>query len=93
LVAISALTSERSANKTVHPLFWGNWRGLTELRNRLRFLPELDVEVVLPRGDDSGAVTQNYAAGASLTLSVQTAATGCTTAPADANAVIQYKMQ
>jgi len=43
--------------------------------------------------NDSGVVTQNYAAGASLTLSVQTAATGCTTAPADASAVIQYKMQ
>lgn len=43
--------------------------------------------------NDSGAVTQNYAAGATLTLSVQTAAAGCTTAPADANAAIQYKMQ
>jgi hypothetical protein len=43
--------------------------------------------------NDSGAVTQNYAAGASLTVSVQTAAAGCSTAPADANAVIQYKMQ
>jgi hypothetical protein len=28
-----------------------------------------------------------------LTVSVQTAAAGCTTSPADANAVIQYKMQ
>jgi hypothetical protein len=43
--------------------------------------------------NDSGAITQNYAAGASLTISVQTAAAGCTTAPADANAIIQYKMQ
>jgi hypothetical protein len=43
--------------------------------------------------NDSGAITQNYAAGATLTLSVQTAAAGCTTSPADTNAVIQYKMQ
>jgi hypothetical protein len=43
--------------------------------------------------NDSGAITQNYAAGATLTVTVQTAAAGCTTAPADANAVIQYKMQ
>jgi hypothetical protein len=43
--------------------------------------------------NDSGAITQNYAAGATLTVSVQTAATGCATSPADANAVIQYKMQ
>jgi len=43
--------------------------------------------------NDSGVITQNYAAGASLTISVQTAAAGCTTAPADANTVIQYKMQ
>jgi hypothetical protein len=43
--------------------------------------------------NDSGAITQNYAAGAVLTVSVQTAAAGCTTSPADANTVIQYKMQ
>jgi hypothetical protein len=43
--------------------------------------------------NDSGAVAQNYAAGATLTLSVQTAAAGCSTPPSDANAVIQYKMQ
>jgi hypothetical protein len=43
--------------------------------------------------NDSGAITQNYAAGATLTLSIQTAAGGCTTSPADANAVVQYKMQ
>src|SRR5262249_61568599 len=43
--------------------------------------------------NDSGAVTQNYAAGATLTLSVQTAAAGCSTSPSDANAAIQYKMQ
>jgi hypothetical protein len=43
--------------------------------------------------NDSGPITQNYAAGAVLTVSVQTAAAGCTTSPADANAVIQYKMQ
>jgi hypothetical protein len=43
--------------------------------------------------NDSGAITQNYAAGSTLTVSVQTAAAGCTTAPADANAVMQYRMQ
>ncbi len=42
---------------------------------------------------DSGAITQNYAAGASITLSVQTAAAGCTTSPADTNVTVQYKMQ
>ncbi len=44
-------------------------------------------------GNDSGAITQNYAAGAVVTVSVQTAAAGCTTAPADANVTIQYRMQ
>ena len=43
--------------------------------------------------NDSGAIAQNYAAGASLTISVQTAAAGCTTSPADANVVVQYRMQ
>ncbi|HEY6206822.1 MAG TPA: hypothetical protein VIW21_11710 [Chthoniobacterales bacterium] len=43
--------------------------------------------------NDSGAITQNYAAGSTLTVSVQTAAAGCTTAPADANTVMQYRMQ
>ena len=43
--------------------------------------------------NDSGAITQNYAAGATLTVGVQTAAAGCGTSPADANAVIQFRMQ
>jgi len=43
--------------------------------------------------NDSGAIAQSYAAGASLTVGVQTAAAGCTTSPADANVVVQYKMQ
>ena len=43
--------------------------------------------------NDSGSITQNYAAGATLTLGVQTAAAGCTTSPADANVTIQYRMQ
>jgi len=43
--------------------------------------------------NDSGAITQNYASGAALTFSVQTAAAGCTTTPADANVTIQYRMQ
>ncbi len=43
--------------------------------------------------NDSGTIAQNYAAGATLTFSVQTAAAGCTTAPADANVTVQYRMQ
>jgi hypothetical protein len=43
--------------------------------------------------NDSGAVAQNYAAAANLSVSVQTAAAGCTTSPADANVIVQYKMQ
>jgi hypothetical protein len=43
--------------------------------------------------NDSGAIAQNYAAGASLTIAVQTAAAGCATSPADANVIVQYRMQ
>jgi hypothetical protein len=43
--------------------------------------------------NDSGAITQNYAAGSVLTLSVQVAAAGCATSPADVNVTIQYRMQ
>ena len=43
--------------------------------------------------NDSGSILQNYAAGAALQISVQTAAAGCATAPADANVVVQYRMQ
>jgi hypothetical protein len=43
--------------------------------------------------NDSGAIIQNYAAGASITVGVQTAAAGCATSPADANVVVQYRMQ
>jgi hypothetical protein len=43
--------------------------------------------------NDSGAISQNYAAGASVQISVQTAAAGCTTSPADANVTVQYRMQ
>jgi hypothetical protein len=43
--------------------------------------------------NDSGVISQNYAAGASLTVAVQTAAAGCTTSPADANVIVQYRMQ
>jgi len=48
---------------------------------------------VAAAGNDSGALAQNYAAGATITVSVQTAAAGCTTAPADANVTVQYRMQ
>jgi hypothetical protein len=43
--------------------------------------------------NDSGAIAQNYAAATSLTVAVQTAAAGCTTSPADANVIVQYRMQ
>ena len=43
--------------------------------------------------NDSGPITQSYAAGAAVTVGVQTAAAGCTTSPADANVVVQYRMQ
>ena len=43
--------------------------------------------------NDSGALAQNYAAGAVITVSVSTAAAGCGTNPADANVSVQYKMQ
>jgi hypothetical protein len=43
--------------------------------------------------NDSGAIAQNYAAGAAVTVAVQTAAAGCTTSPADANVIVQYRMQ
>ena len=43
--------------------------------------------------NDSGPIVQNYAAGASLTVGVQTAAAGCTISPADANVLVQYRMQ
>jgi hypothetical protein len=43
--------------------------------------------------NDSGAISQNYAAAAILTIGNQTAAAGCGTSPADAMVVIQYRMQ
>jgi len=43
--------------------------------------------------NDSGAIAQNYAAGASLSVAIQTAAAGCATSPADANVIVQYRMQ
>jgi hypothetical protein len=48
---------------------------------------------VAAAANDSGALAQNYAAGAALTIAVQTAAAGCATSPADANVVVQYRMQ
>ena len=43
--------------------------------------------------NDSGAIIKNYGAAAALTVAVQTAASGCTTSPADANVMVQYRMQ
>jgi hypothetical protein len=43
--------------------------------------------------NDSGSIAQNYAPGAALTIAVQTAAAGCATSPADANVIVQYRMQ
>jgi hypothetical protein len=48
---------------------------------------------VAAAANDSGAIAQNYAAGAAVQILVQTAAAGCTTSPADANVVVQYRMQ
>jgi len=48
---------------------------------------------VTASANDSGAVSQNYAAGTPITISVQTAAAGCTTSPADVNVTVQYRMQ
>ena len=43
--------------------------------------------------NDSGPLTQNYAAGSSLTVSVSTPAAGCSLSPADVNVEVQYRMQ
>ena len=43
--------------------------------------------------NDSGAITQNYAAGAALTVGVSTAAAGCTTNPQDTTVIVQMRMQ
>ncbi len=45
------------------------------------------------RVNDSGPLTQNYAAGSSLTVSVSTPAAGCSLSPADVNVEVQYRMQ
>ena len=53
-----------------------------------------NVNLTLTSGaNDSGAISQAYAAAAVLTVSVQTAASGCTTNPGDANVAIEFKMQ
>jgi hypothetical protein len=43
--------------------------------------------------NDSGAIAQNYAAGAILSTQVSTAASGCTTAPSNLTVTVQYRMQ
>ncbi len=43
--------------------------------------------------NDSGPISLNYAAGVALTLDVSTASSGCTTAPANVNVLVQYRMQ
>jgi len=48
---------------------------------------------VAAAANDSGSIAQNYAAAAALTVAVQTAASGCSTSPADVNVIIQYRMQ
>jgi hypothetical protein len=42
---------------------------------------------------DSGAVSQNFAPAANLDIKIATAASGCTTAPQNANVNVQYRMQ
>jgi hypothetical protein len=51
-----------------------------------------DVTIALA-ANDSGSITQNYVATAVLTVAVQRAAMGCGTSPADANVIVQYRMQ
>jgi hypothetical protein len=48
---------------------------------------------VAAAANDSGTISQNYAAGSSLQILVQTAAAGCATSPADANVAVQYRTQ
>jgi len=43
--------------------------------------------------NDTGSISQDYAAAAALTVAVQTAASGCATNPGDANVIVQYRMQ
>jgi hypothetical protein len=43
--------------------------------------------------NDSGSISQNYAAGSSLQVLVQTAAADSSASPADANVTVQFKMQ
>ncbi|HUX66484.1 MAG TPA: hypothetical protein VMV31_03250 [Terriglobales bacterium] len=42
---------------------------------------------------DSGPISQNVAAGATLSLNVSTPAAGCTTTPASVNLLVQYRSQ
>jgi hypothetical protein len=42
---------------------------------------------------DSGAVSQNFAAAANLDIKIAAAASGCATAPQNANVNVQYRMQ
>jgi hypothetical protein len=43
--------------------------------------------------NDSGPIAFNYSAGATLTLSVSTAASSCSRPPQFVNALVQYKSQ
>ena len=42
---------------------------------------------------DSGVLSQNFAAAVNLDIKIATAASGCTTAPQNANVNVQYRMQ
>ena len=42
---------------------------------------------------DSGAVSHTFAASANLDIKIATAASGCTTAPQNANVSVQYRMR
>jgi hypothetical protein len=43
--------------------------------------------------NDSGAISQNFAAASVITISTSTAASGCAVSPGDANVQVQYKSQ
>ena len=49
--------------------------------------------MIATAANDSGAISQTYSGGTPITISIQTAASGCSTPPADVNITLQYKMQ
>jgi hypothetical protein len=42
---------------------------------------------------DTGAISRGFTAGIPVVIRITTPSAGCTTSPADANVIVQYKMQ